>query len=293
VTVFIGKRAAMPARRIFAAAMRATVEAAYNIARFTAEDDAPAWPRPSCWSATRAIWTCSPVDHRCRRRVDIARRAEARVRGLAEDPQQRRRERVGAAFAVRAGHVARLLGGYPYSRHYIACAPIAGSGGGMQRDDWYSSKRAPERWLRRKPSAATRPSALARLNARKLTRASARCCSRRRWRPAWAPSCRRCRRRAVSQVDVPVDTLGKPVFAPHIQVVERPHVPRAMGSAPFDEEGVRTHARDVVRTAWCRAISCRPTARKLGMQTTGNAGGSHNLTLTSSQTQRATISTGC
>jgi PmbA protein len=81
------------------------------------------------------------------------------------------------------------------------------------------------------------------------------------------------------------DTLGKAVFAPHIQIT-RPHVPGAMGSAPFDEEGVRTHARDVVRDGVVQGYFLSTySARKLGMQTTGNAGGSHNLTLTSSLTQ--------
>ena len=63
-------------------------------------------------------------------------------------------------------------------------------------------------------------------------------------------------------------------------------MPGAMGSAPFDEEGVRTHERDVVRDGVVQGYFLSTySARKLGMKTTGNAGGSHNLTLTSSQTQ--------
>jgi PmbA protein len=83
-----------------------------------------------------------------------------------------------------------------------------------------------------------------------------------------------------------VDSLGKPVFAPHVQVVEDPHVPRAMGSAPFDEEGVRTRARSVVKDGVVEGYFLSTySARKLGTQTTGNAGGSHNLALRSSDTQ--------
>jgi PmbA protein len=76
------------------------------------------------------------------------------------------------------------------------------------------------------------------------------------------------------------------VFAPHVQVVEDPHVARAMGSAPFDEEGVRTKQRSVVKDGVVEGYFLSTySARKLGMQTTGNAGGSHNLSLRSSKTR--------
>ena len=73
----------------------------------------------------------------------------------------------------------------------------------------------------------------------------------------------------------------------HVDIAEDPHLPRGKGSAPFDEEGVRTQARNVVerRRASQGYFLSSYSARKLGMQTTGNAGGSHNLTLTSRLTQ--------
>ncbi|MGH8808125.1 MAG: metallopeptidase TldD-related protein, partial [Noviherbaspirillum sp.] len=84
-----------------------------------------------------------------------------------------------------------------------------------------------------------------------------------------------------------LDSLGKAVFAPHIQVLEDPHVIGAVGSSPFDEEGVKTHKRDVVKDGVVHGYFLSTySARKLGMQTTGNAGGSHNLSLTSTLTQR-------
>lgn len=83
-----------------------------------------------------------------------------------------------------------------------------------------------------------------------------------------------------------VDALGKPVFADHIDVLEDPHVRGAMGSSPFDDEGVRTQARRVVAAGALEGYFLSSyTARKLGMSTTGNAGGSHNLTLTSRLTR--------
>jgi PmbA protein len=84
-----------------------------------------------------------------------------------------------------------------------------------------------------------------------------------------------------------VDALGKPVFADHIDVAEDPHVPGGMGSSPFDDEGVRTQARQVVEAGRLEGYFLSTyTARKLGMVTTGNAGGSHNLSLTSRLTRK-------
>src|SRR5690606_31078999 len=83
-----------------------------------------------------------------------------------------------------------------------------------------------------------------------------------------------------------VDSLGKPVLADHVDVAENPHIARAMGSSPFDSEGVRTSARDVVVGGVLNGYFLSTyTARKLNMKTTGNAGGSHNLQLSSRLTQ--------
>ena len=182
-----------------------------------------------------------------------------------------------------------FLAGYPYSRHYISCSPIAGSGSDMQRDDWYSSRRAAADLAA--PEAIGRYAAqrtLARLRGRKL---STRKCPVLFEAPL-AAGLLGAFVQAVSggslyrKATFLVDSLGKPVFAPHVGISENPHVPRAMGSAPFDEEGVRTRAREVVRAGVLEGYFLSTySARKLGMQTTGNAGGSHNLTLSSRLTR--------
>jgi PmbA protein len=83
-----------------------------------------------------------------------------------------------------------------------------------------------------------------------------------------------------------LDSLGKQVFAPHIQILEDPHLIGAVGSSPFDEEGVKTVRRNVVTDGVVQGYFLSTySARKLGMETTGNAGGSHNLSLTSTLTQ--------
>jgi PmbA protein len=83
-----------------------------------------------------------------------------------------------------------------------------------------------------------------------------------------------------------VDSLGQQVLSDHIDVREEPHQPKGKGSAPFDDEGVATRARTVVEGGVVQGYFLSSySARKLGMRTTGHAGGSQNLTLTSRLTQ--------
>lgn len=292
VTVMIGKRRGNASTSDFSpAALRATAEAAYNIARFTAEDDCAGL-------AEEELLERDPLDldlyHPwaidAEQAIEIARRAEAAA--FAVSPRIRNSD--GASVSAQHSQFVLatsrgFVGGYPYSRHFVSCAPIAGSGGGMQRDDWYSSKRAPEALA--EPEAIGRYAAeraLARLHARKL---STRRCPVLFEAPL-AAGLLGAFVQAVSggalyrKSTFLYDTLGKPVFPAHIAIHERPHVPGAMGSAPFDEEGVKTRARDVVRDGVVQGYFLSTySARKLGMQTTGNAGGSHNLTLTSKLTE--------
>jgi PmbA protein len=84
-----------------------------------------------------------------------------------------------------------------------------------------------------------------------------------------------------------LDSLGKPVMARHLDLHEDPHVPKGHGSAPFDDEGVRTRARQVVEAGVLQGYFLSSySARKLGMRTTGHAGGPQNLRLTSRRTRR-------
>jgi len=292
VTVFIGKKRGNASTSDFSpAAIKDTVAAAYNIARFTAEDEAAGLAEAELLETDpRDLDLYHPWALTADEAVELARRAEDAA--FAVSPQIRNSE--GASVSAQHSQFVLatsrgFLSGYPYSRHYIACAPIAGSGRHMQRDDWYSSKRsaidlaAPEAVGR---YAAER--ALARMGARRLDTRKVPVL----FEAPLAAGLLGAFVQAVSggalyrKTSFLVDSLGKPVFAPHIQVVEDPHVPRAMGSAPFDEEGVRTRARSVVKDGVVEGYFLSTySARKLGTQTTGNAGGSHNLALRSSSTQ--------
>ncbi|HLO93704.1 MAG TPA: metallopeptidase TldD-related protein, partial [Burkholderiaceae bacterium] len=82
-----------------------------------------------------------------------------------------------------------------------------------------------------------------------------------------------------------LDSLGKPVLAPHIDVHEDPHEPKGKGSTPFDDEGVITRPRSVVEAGVLQGYFLSTySARKLGLRTTGHAGGSHNLRMSSRNT---------
>jgi PmbA protein len=83
-----------------------------------------------------------------------------------------------------------------------------------------------------------------------------------------------------------LDSLGKQVLPKHIDLMEDPFVKRGKGSSPFDDEGVRVRPRKVVDAGRVQGYFLSSySARKLGMRTTGNSGGSHNLTLSSRLTK--------
>jgi PmbA protein len=291
VTVYIGQRRGNASTSDFStAALKATVEAAYNIARFTADDDCAGLPEADLLElAPPDLQLFYPWDIDTAGAVELAKRTEAAA--FAVDPRVTNSE--GAGVHVQQSQFVSansrgFIGGYPYSRHSLSVAAIAGRGAGMQRDDWYVSVRDASRMA--SPEAIGRYAAeraLARLGARSIT---TRTCPVLFEAPlaigllgayVQATSGGALYRKSTFFVD----SLGQQVLPSHIQIHEDPHVIGAVGSAPFDDEGVKTRARDVVKDGVVQGYFLSTySARKLGMQTTGNAGGSHNLSLTSSLT---------
>ncbi|HJV95887.1 MAG TPA: metallopeptidase TldD-related protein, partial [Albitalea sp.] len=192
-----------------------------------------------------------------------------------------------------AGNTRGFRGGYASSRHSLSVAPIAslpGKGGDdMQRDSWYSSMRAPQDLAA--PEAVGRYAAeraLSRLKSRKI----ATCEVPVLFESTVAAGLLGAYVQATSggalyrKSSFLLDSLGKPVLPEHIDLHEDPHKLRGKGSAPFDDEGVATRVRDVVKGGVVQGYFLSSySARKLGMRTTGHAGGSQNLTLTSRLTQ--------
>ncbi|HOL38296.1 MAG TPA: metallopeptidase TldD-related protein, partial [Rubrivivax sp.] len=189
----------------------------------------------------------------------------------------------------RAGNTRGFRGGYASSRHSLSVAPIASRGRDMQRDAWFTSMRdwrelaAPEAVGR---YAAER--ALARLAARRVPTGEVPVL----FEAPLAAGLLGAFVQAVSggalyrKASFLLDSLGERVLAGHVDVDEDPHQPKGKGSAPFDDEGVHTRARRIVDAGVVKSYFLSSySARKLGLHTTGHAGGAHNLRMTSRLTQ--------
>jgi PmbA protein len=293
ITVYVGKKRGNASTSDFSRkSLEDTVEAAYNIARFTAEDDCAGLPDAEMLEMhPQDLKLFYPWLVTAEEAIELARRTEAAA--YAVDKRITNCE--GASVHAQqshfvAGNSRGFLGGYPFSRHTISVAPIAGKGAKMQRDDWYSSHRSAKKLS--SPEAIgsyAAERALSRLNARTI---DTRKCAVLFESPL-AAGLLGAFVQAVSggslyrKSSFLLDSLGKSIFPNHIQVLEDPHVPGAVGSSPFDDEGVKTLKREVVRSGILQGYFLSTyTARKLGMQTTGNAGGSHNLNLISDLTKR-------
>jgi PmbA protein len=299
VSVYIGQRRGNASTSDFSrAALEQTVRAAYDIARFTAEDPAAGLPDEDDLArgadAERDLDLHHPWSIDADGAVEIARRCEAAALGV----DRRITNSEGAGVSAQqshffSGNTRGFRGGYASSRHSLSVAPIASlpgkAGDDMQRDAWYSSMRAPEDLAA--PEAVGRYAAeraLSRLRSRKI----ATCEVPVLYESTVAAGLLGAYVQATSggalyrKSSFLLDALGRQVLADHIDIHEDPHRPRGKGSAPFDDEGVTTRVRDVVRGGVVQGYFLSSySARKLDMRTTGHAGGSQNLTLTSRLTQ--------
>ena len=292
ITVYVGHRRGNASTSDFSApAIMRTVQAAYDIARFTAEDAVAGLPDESDIAVDHpALDLFHPWAIDSAQAAALALECEA----AALSTSKRITNSEGAAVSAQqshffSAHTHGFRGGYASSRHSLSVAPIAGKGAAMQRDSWYSSMRnaqdlaSPESVGR---YAAER--ALSRLKARKI--ATTECPVL--FESPMATGLLGAYVHATSggalyrKSSFLLNALGKRVLPRHIDIDEDPHVARGKGSSPFDDEGVTTRSRKVVKGGVVQGYFLSTySARKLGMHTTGNAGGSHNLVLTSRQTR--------
>lgn len=292
VTVYAGQRRGSASTSDFSPeALRQTVEAAWHIARYTAPDPAAGLPDAALLAReVPDLQLHHPWNLSAEEAADVALSVERAARAVSQQVTNTE----GASVGTFEGHFVMgnsrgFLGGYPYSRHSLSVAPIAGKGAAMQRDYWYSTARD--------PGALADPEAVGRYAAeRTLARLSARRIRTGRFPVLFeaplAVGLLGALVQAVSggalyrKASFLLDSLGKQVLSEHVDIDEDPHVVGAMGSAPFDDEGVRTTSRRLVESGVLQGYFLSSyTARKLGMAPTGNAGGSHNLSLTSRLTR--------
>jgi PmbA protein len=286
VTVYMGRRKGHASTSdLSEAALKATVDKAATIARHTAEDEFAGLADASWLSAEQPdldlfhSWNLSVEEA-----ADIARLCES----SAFKVDRRIDNSEGASVSTQASHFiyANSLGfsgGYAGSRQGISAAVIAAEKGAMQRDYWYTTARNAEDM--KSPEYVGRMAgerAVRRLNGQRL---STRNC------PVVfeAPIASGLIGSFVGAVSggslyrkssFLLDSLGQEVFSPIVNLREDPFIKRGLGSCPFDNEGVKVAARDVVKNGVVQGYFLSSySARKLGMASTGNAGGSHNLIL--------------
>ncbi len=260
-----------------------TVAAALSIARYTADDD--------CAGLADAELLAQDYPHldlyypwmlSVEEAIELAKRCEQAA--YAADKRITNSE--GATISVSESQFIYanslgFMGGYPLSRHSMSCAMIAEQGDTKQRDYWYSVARDAAD-LESAESIGQKAGArsAARLGARKIATCEA---------PVLfeAPIASGLIGHFASAISggslyrkssFLLDSIGQQVFAPDIQIRELPHIHKGLASSAFDDDGVTTIERNVVENGIVQGYFLSSySARKLGLRTTGNAGGTHNL----------------
>ena len=290
VTVYFGQRKGSASTSDLApAAIEETVQKACTIARYTAEDPCAGLPDPAFIARDPPELDLDhPWQVDADQAVVLARDCEAA--GLDSDPRISNTE--GGSLSTHRSlrihaNTHGFTGSYASTSHSISCALIAGEGDGMQRDYWYTAARRAEdmesaQAVGRRAAERT----LRRLGARRLSTRTA---------PVIfvAELARGFLGHMISAIkggaqyrksSFLLDAAGSQVLPRWMNIEERPHVPCAPGSAPFDAEGVATHDRTLVSEGVLQGyVLSSYSARRLGLQTTGNAGGIHNLLVSSGE----------
>lgn len=286
VTVYFGKKSGSASTSDLGPdAVRGTVRAAASIAKYTGEDEFSGLADADTLAQSIPDLDLNhPWNPGANHAIELTRDCEQ----AARDTDSRIRNSEGASLSTHEGFEVYgnsngFLGAVAATRHSLSCALVAQDNAGMQRDYWYTVARdandlEPAGQVGRR--AALR--AVRRLGARKLST---------RQTPVLyeAPVASSLLSHFVGairgtslyrQASFLLNQLGKPVFAPTVRLYEQPHLKKGLGSAPFDNEGVATRERDIVRGGVLLSYLLDSySARKLGMKTTGNAGGVHNLTI--------------
>jgi PmbA protein len=294
VTVYFGQRKGSASTSdLSLEAVKETVEAACNFARYTSED--------ACSGlADKALMATEfpdldlyhPWGLRVEEAIDLAIQCETVAR--EHDPRIVNSE--GATLNSHDGlqvygNTHGFIGGYPSSRHSLSCSVVAKEDSSMQRDYWYTLSRRGD--LMQPAEAVGRMAAqraLARLKARQLPTQQAPVLFQ-------ADVAVGLLRNFISAIRGTVlyrkasfllDHLGKAVFPDFVEIYEEPQLPMGLASAAYDNEGVVTRHRTFIQEGILESyVLDSYSARRLGMRTTGNAGGVRNLRIKSGQLDRA------
>jgi PmbA protein len=289
VTVYFGQRKGSASTTdLSPASIKETVSAACSIARYTSEDEFSGLPDKELLATEFPDLDLNHPWHLgTENAIELALECEEAARNFHADITNSE----GASINTHQGNYVMgnslgFLHGYPTTRHSLSCSVLAQRGDSMQRDYWYSvarnainlespkeiGKKAAERVLRRLEgrSLSTRQcpvlysaeiasgllaSFIGAISGGNLYRKSS----------------------------FLLNALDTQVFPEFIRIYEQPHLKGALGSAAYDGEGIATKSRDIVSDGILRSyVLSTYSARKLGLQSTGNAGGVRNLSITTS-----------
>lgn len=284
ITVFVGKRKGSASTSDFSSrAIRETVQAACDIARYTEEDEYAGLADADLMATDIPdLDLYHPWRLSAEQAIELAQACEASGRESDSRISNSEGASVSSHDGLRIyGNSHGFRGHYLSSRHSLSCTLIGQDEAGMQRDYWYTVSRDPD-GLESADAVGHKAAerTIARLGARRL---------------------RTCEVPVIFQAEIArgllghllralnggslyrkasflLDHLGKQIFPTNVQIDERPHLTAGLGSAPFDNEGVATRAHDIVQQGMLQSyVLDSYAARRLDMQPTGNAGGVHNL----------------
>jgi len=286
VTVYLGQHKGSASTTDFSAnAVIETVRKACTIARYTSED-----PYTGLGDPDRMAMDYPDLDlhHPWDISVEQAAKLALDCEQAARDTDSRITNSEGATLNTHSGsfiygNTHGFVGGYPFSHHSLSCVVMAQEGESMQRDYWYSSKRRPDQLD--DPASIGREAAsraIRKLHARKLSTREAPVI----FRADIAPGLLMGLMSAVGghaqyrKSSFLLGSLEQQLFPDWVRIHENPLLPQGMSSAPFDNEGIATSAKDIIRDGVLQTyILDSYSARKLDMQSTGNAGGVKNLAI--------------
>ncbi len=290
LTVFFGHKKGYANSSDFSPqAIKDTVNAACNIAKFTAEDPFFGLADAALMAQnTQDLDLYHPRQLSVEEASELAKQCEAAA--LAVDPRIKNSE--GANVSLSEGRFVYanthgFIGGYPSSRHSISCSVIAEVSGAMQRDYWYTNARDAR-------DMASAEAVGLRAGQRTVRRLGVKPIKTGQYPVLFeAPLASGLISSLISAISggnlyrkssFLLDSLGQQIAAPLLNIEELPHVNKGLASSPFDNEGVVTKPRMLVENGVLQGYMLSSySARKLGLETTGNAGGAHNLVIQDTQ----------
>lgn len=284
ITVFFGQRKGSASTSDFSSqAIKDTVQAACDIARFTENDQYAGLPEKELMATEiPGLDLCHPWNISTEQAIELASECEDIARKQDKRIINSEGGSVSSHTGMRVyGNTHGFINAYPTSRHTMSCTVIAEENDAMQRDYWYSVSRDAEKLesaaeIGKKAADRT----VSRLGARKMSTTQVPVIFK-------AEIARGVMSHLLAAIrggpqyrkaSFLLDSLGKQVLPGRYTLDERPHIKGGLGSAPYDNEGVRTYAHEIIKDGILESyVLDSYGARRLGMQSTGNAGGIHNL----------------